>query len=180
MGNARLCRVEDCVDHGPGRGLCSMHYQRLRRNGSLDLRSAGERFWAKVDLRGAEDCWPWTATITVSGYGQFWDGARLVRPHRWAYEAMVGPIPDGLVIDHLCRNRACCNPAHLEPVTHKENSLRGVSPNAVNARKTHCIHGHEFTEANTILRPDKAGRQCRECKRLSDRRWRLERKEISA
>jgi hypothetical protein len=89
------------------------------------------RFWSKVDRTG--DCWKWTAGLTGSGYGRFrWDGGE-VAAHRFAYELLVGAIPDGLQIDHLCRNRACVNPAHMEPITQRENILRGVGRAALNA-----------------------------------------------
>lgn len=87
-------------------------------------------------------CWEWQGAKDGTGYGKLWDGKRLSPAHRVAYELFVGPIPSGLQIDHLCRNRACVNPAHLEPVTCRENILRGVGLSAVNAKKTQCLRGH--------------------------------------
>ena len=131
-----------------------------------------ERFWAKVDLAGPNGCWLWTAGHTSHGYGAFnyrvgtlWKQAYA---HRLAYEAVIGPIPPGLQIDHLCRNRACVNPEHLEPVTRKTNLLRGASFSAVNARKTHCVRGHEFSASNTYMR--RSGRRgCRSCRQNDSR-----------
>lgn len=85
------------------------------------------RFWPKVDRsNGPDACWIWRASFNPRGYAQFWDKGRVLRAHRYAYELLVGPIPDGLQLDHLCRDKRCCNPAHLEPVTAKENVRRGV------------------------------------------------------
>ena len=125
------------------------------------------RLWAHVVI--GPDCWEWTGCTVRGGYGIIGGerGRERVYVHRAAYELMKGPIPDGLYIDHLCRNPRCCNPAHLEPVTHRENTLRGVSPPAVNIKKTHCLRGHEFTEANTYRW--KGTRICRTC---SDARYR--------
>lgn len=125
-----------------------------------------ERFWSKVERGRKRECWPWIGGSTRDGYGQF-HPFRLrgkVQAHRYAYELLVGPVPSDLTLDHLCRNRACCNPAHLEPVTHRVNILRGTGASARNLRKTHCAQGHEYTEENTYIRYD-GRRECRVCQR---------------
>lgn len=130
-----------------------------------------ERFWSKVTK--SDHCWEWTAATDGGGYGAYFvrkvDGRTvLARAHRWAYEELVGPIPDGLVLDHLCRNRRCVNPAHLEPVTQGVNIARGeMVARAVEARRaiTHCPKGHGYTPENTVHRKSGA-RTCRECNRL--------------
>jgi len=119
------------------------------------------RFWAKVDK--TRECWLWLGAKTT-GYGVMRLRGKNVLAHRFAYEDIVGSIPEGLQIDHLCRNPSCVNPSHLEVVTNKENCLRGESPNAINARKTHCDNGHPFDEQNTYVRPDNGQRQCRICR----------------
>lgn len=124
-----------------------------------------ERFWSKVDRTVA--CWFWTGTVDTSGYAVL---ARHLRgrwrntlAHRFAYELLVGPIPEGLQLDHLCRIRYCVNPEHMEVVTLQENLRRGFGFAAVNSRKTHCIHGHEFTPENTYVFD--GHRRCRACHR---------------
>jgi hypothetical protein len=111
-------------------------------------------FWTLVDRRGPDECWAWQGRLFPNGYGAVYvrKGEPQFLAHRVAYEASNGPIPDGLVIDHLCRNRACVNPSHLEPVTLRTNLLRGETIPATNAAKTHCIHGHEFTPENTRVK----------------------------
>lgn len=128
--------------------------------------SAADRFWAKVEV--TEDCWVWGGYLT-DGYGKMMWNRRQGQAHRFAYESFVGPIPDSLTIDHLCRNRACVNPAHMEPVTQQENVLRGVGVGAINGAKTHCKWGHSLSGENIIIRSD--GRECRECKRRIGREY---------
>jgi hypothetical protein len=131
-------------------------------------------FWAKVNK--TQTCWLWTGARNQAGYGKLRRGGRvgkIILAHRFAYEALIGPIPCGLVIDHICRVLRCVNPAHMEPVTDRENVRRGVGPTATNARKTYCKYGHGFTEANT---GETAGgnRYCLRCAYLQSRSWRLE------
>lgn len=121
------------------------------------MRPADERFWAKVDKTAG--CWIWRGCVLQSGYGQFWDGGRPVRAHRWAYEATIGAIPSRLHLDHLCRVRRCVNPDHLEPVTGSENKQRAVR----DAPRTHCRHGHEYTPENVYMHNGYC--HCRACRR---------------
>ena len=102
----------------------------------------------------------------VTGYGQLRVNGTRVLTHRLAYESEVGPILQELQLDHLCRNRACVNVDHLEPVTQRENVLRGDTIAAANAAKTHCVHGHELTTANTYIRLTNGARVCRTCHRM--------------
>lgn len=129
-----------------------------------------DRVLARVS-RNANGCWIYTGALDRDGYATFSVyGVGTLKVHRLMYEARVGEIPDGLEIDHLCRVRSCVNPEHLEAVTRRENSLRSESFAAVNARKTHCIHGHEFTPENTYYRTP-THRQCRQCGREASARY---------
>ena len=125
------------------------------------------RFWAKVRL-GDDGCWEGTGARSAGGYGYFWWQGSHLRSHRLAYSLLIGPIPSGLTIDHLCRVRACVRPSHLEAVTMRENILRGFGATAINASKTHCNKGHPLSGANLYLRPD-GGRRCLACKLAFDR-----------
>lgn len=120
-----------------------------------------------------EGCWFWTGGYSSTGYGAIGVDGKGRSPHRVLYELMVGPVPEGLDLDHLCRNRKCVNYSHLEPVTRRVNLLRGETTLAAkNAAKTHCLRGHEFTECNTYIGNRKGNkiRECRECKRLRARK----------
>lgn len=118
----------------------------------------------RVIIDPITQCWNWQRS-TVKGYGQFREAGKLFLAHRASYEAFVGPIPEGLTLDHLCRNEPCCNPAHLEPVTHQVNCQRG-NQGAWQKAKTHCPKGHEYTAANTRRHAHTGARVCRECGRL--------------
>lgn len=127
-----------------------------------------------------DTCWEWTGSTTKAGYGMVWRDGKQRYAHRVLYELLVGPIPEGLEIDHLCRTRNCVNPGHLEPVTGSTNVLRGLKSTAPptgitgwNAAKTHCLKGHEFTEANTRIDP-RGHRVCRACHRLQSRERRCQ------
>lgn len=153
--------------------------------GTLDEATVTE-FWSKVDKRSDDECWPWNGprnnprSGAPSGYGRIYIRRKINQAHRLSYELVHGPIPEGLVIDHLCRNPCCVNPAHLEAVSNQENVLRGTGHTARNAVKTHCVNGHPLVGDNLIARKRKfrnyAGveRNCRQCQTERKRVYRRE------
>ena len=118
-----------------------------------------------------DSCWEWVGGLSGSGYGRFSDGVRQIQAHRLMYELRKGPIPAGLTIDHLCRNRRCVNPDHLEPVTNKTNLLRGMSPIARAARSPDCLNGHPLSGDNLLIDADGC-RRCRQCRQVGRRDFR--------
>ena len=135
------------------------------------------RLSSKIRADQVTGCWNWTASTQGPDpdhqYGQIRMGGRESKvglAHRVVYELVIGQIPAGLDLDHLCRNTRCVNPAHLEPVTHRENILRGIAPAAINARKTHCVAGHELALDNLIVRD--GHRHCRACRNSPEQRTR--------
>ena len=127
-------------------------------------------FFAHVTI--GDGCWEWTGYRKPQGYGQYGNGrdGSPVKAHRFAYELLVGPIPDGLELDHLCRNPSCVRPDHLEPVTHRENMLRSHSFIARKAAQTHCVNGDEYTPENTGIAKN-GTRHCKTCKSRWDREF---------
>jgi hypothetical protein len=193
------CAIADCPEGAKVKGWCNVHYQRWHRYGDplVQKRIHGDddrRFWSKVDKDGPVPghkpelgpCWVWQGKPGKHGYCQVRMGGksgRFVLVHRWAYEQLVGEIPDGLQLDHMCHtdfsrctggdtcsHRRCVNPAHLQPTTSRINTLRARTVSAANAVKTHCKHGHAFSEENT--RWYRGARVCKECGRAAVRRRR--------
>lgn len=170
----RECSIDGCdrSTRGGARGWCKLHYYRWNRNGDplatkrpeLDL-SIDERFWSRL-MESESGCWEWQEYVDEKGYGRFWDGARTIRAHQYAFAALVGDVPDGLELDHLCKNRRCANPYHLDPVTHEVNMARSDNIMLAFSDQTHCLRGHEFTTDNTYVKAD-GGRQCRDCSRVT-------------
>lgn len=147
---------------GCGCGVAVQNHVRFVRG----HRTTEHRFWSKV--KKTDLCWLWTAGRFPSScgyYGCFRADGRNIRAHRYAYELLVGPIPEGLQLDHLCRNTLCVNPDHLEPVTARENNMRGFGVGAEHARKTHCHRGHPFSDENTRINPKDGRRICATCHR---------------
>lgn len=171
-----MCAVFDCGRPPAKRGLCVQHYKRFRRYGDATVGgpikryakgSPHDRLMRYVDRADHPDtCWEWVGGVSTQGYGRLGDGYA----HRISYEVMVGPIPDGLELDHLCRNRRCINPNHLEVVTAAENTRRGMSPSMVVRRNRTCSHGHTLSGGNLYIRKS-GGWQCRTCKRLRMRTY---------
>ena len=172
----KLCAVKNCGKPARKRGWCNPHYTRWFRyddpvyDPKVKWLTTEERFWAKVTLNGPLSayrpdlgpCWIWTGAKQETGYGFFFlKHDTSVPPHRYAYELLVGSIPDGLLLDHLCRVPQCCNPLHLEPVTHNENQYRGSLARV----ETYCFYGHKYTKGELMPR------QCDEC--LEDRQHNL-------
>ncbi len=164
------CTVSDCSNPSRARGWCKTHYRRWQRTGTtdhsrpdlLDIPGYAEsRFWTHVNKTAA--CWLWTGLINIGGYGSVrWRG-RVGGAHIVSYQLLVGELPEGTELDHLCRVRHCVNPAHLEPVSHAVNMSRGSW-----ALKTHCPQGHEYTGRNVMHIPSRpTARYCRECHRIA-------------
>ena len=126
------------------------------------LRLAALRFWTKVNK--SRSCWLWLGGGDGQGYGSFKYNGKTIRAHRFAYQICKGAIPKGLQIDHLCRNRICVNPDHLEVVVRRINILQGVGPTALHYNQDTCIHGHTFDAANTYFDVRRGRRQCRACR----------------
>lgn len=122
---------------------------------------AVKRFESYYSLND-KGCWQWEGSTNHLGYGVFYYRRKVVKSHRFSYELHKEKIPTGLVIDHLCRNRGCVNPEHMEAVTQQENILRGTGPTALNARKTHCKRGHELSPLNKVGKP--SWRDCTTCR----------------
>lgn len=126
-------------------------------------------FWSRVTEQPS-GCWAWLGTIERGGYGMFRLSGVSVRAHRYAYELLIADIPDGLVIDHLCRNRACVNPWHMDPVTNEVNVMRGRSFAVQNAEATHCPEGHAYAGENLTVTA-RGWRQCRSCRNAASRAY---------
>ena len=181
----RTCSFPGCDGPYEAKGLCNKHYLRLRRKGNpADPGKKGPyfkpvepRLWSRINKQGPVPparpslgpCWQWlgarTGAQTGSGYGEINVQGRHHLVHRLVYQMLVGSIPNGLTLDHLCRNTSCCNPSHLEVVSQRENTLRGKGPSALNATKTHCLRGHPYDAENTYIaiRGQRQERHCRTC-----------------
>lgn len=179
------CTVEGCAEPLRCTGFCAIHYDRWRRHGAAADMTPGRLHKAHLPLRlsfdssgGPDACWPWTGSMGRYGYGRWVSGGVTQQAHRAVYELLIGPIPDGLDLDHMCHNkdplcpggvtclhRRCCNPSHLMPDARGPNILRGKTLSGRNAAKVECIHGHPFDEANTYVSPTTGQRTCRACGR---------------
>jgi hypothetical protein len=154
--SGRPCKVDGCGEAARGGlGWCKRHYQKYFKTGNAEAPDKrirpGTPIRERIEARviKTDHCWFWTAHVNAGGYGIInittQGGKKSRLAHRVSYEAFVGPIPDGMVLDHRCRNRACVRPDHLEPVPHEVNVRRGASTE----RGTHCGNGHEYTKAST-------------------------------
>lgn len=179
--SSSLCTVVDCNANARKAGLCGAHHHRKVRYGNplgggktRPRTDPQTRFWCQVDVGHPLGCWQWMGR-TARGYGcfaiQFEGRRRTYGAHRYAYESLRGDIPDGLHLDHLCRNTLCVNPDHLEAVTPRENAWRSESTFVKRRLDTHCQRGHPFDEENTYVVPrTSGGRRCKECARRNRRR----------
>jgi hypothetical protein len=181
------CSIESCVNDAKCRGMCGKHYTRWFRHqdptfthNDMDL-TFEERFWSKVNKNGPiseyapelGECWLWTKALDKNGYGVATiiptkdRVSKTIGAHRMAYILTYGAAPEEKDLDHLCRTRDCVRPTHLEPVTHRENILRGENFTAKQTRRTNCPNGHPYEGNNLII--DNGGRKCRTCVQERDR-----------
>jgi hypothetical protein len=162
---AKPCVVAGCTAPLVARGWCQKHYKAWRRNGTPEPLAPEELFFRHV-TEAENGCWNYAPSNTKTGYAVFAinKGTNLALAHRWSYEHFVADIPAGLVIDHLCNNRACVNPWHLEPVTQKVNCQRGVGS------ASSCVNGHPYNPSNTEVH-SRGHRQCRTCRQNRERRF---------
>lgn len=164
---ARSRRIYPAARPNPAAAICAVSVVAAIVTSCMDIL---QRFMTKVSRDPLTGCWNWTAYVQPNGYGVFGVGSRTdnsrrrVLTHRWSYEHFVGPIPAGLTIDHLCRNRRCVNPEHLQVVTYRTNLLRGDTITARHAAATTCPQGHPYSEINTYVHPE-GERVCRTCHR---------------
>lgn len=167
----RTCSIIGCGVRHYAKGWCKKHYKSNLDHGDPLFvpvtRAPVERFHEKYNVEPS-GCWVWFGA-TRNGYGEFSIGDRKLRAHRFSYETFRGPIPRGLVIDHLCRQPLCVNPGHLQPVTRGENVLRGEGLSARCARRARCKNGHAYTTENTSINRQ-GHRRCRACWRDGARR----------
>ena len=173
MKNARLCSVPECSRKHDSHGLCGMHAARVRRGRPLSQGRPSRLEYFQRRILKTESCWLWQGKVNNSGYGSFSVDSLLA--HRFAYESWVGPTPEGLHVDHLCRVKLCVNPDHLEAVTPLENCRRKELALGIGSAKTHCPHGHAYDEENTYHHPT-GRRYCRACARIRAARKSRERK----
>ena len=166
--------TEDMADHNSNSEMSSFPYIHLLSSRKLyrKIKDPAQRFWSKT-RPGENGCIEWAAHKTPQGYGQFSWMSEPVLAHRWVYEASRGLIPEGMVIDHLCRNRACVNVDHLECVTMGENTRRGTLHDVQRAKAktiTHCRHGHPLFGDNLLI-TSSGHRSCRKCQRANAKAW---------
>lgn len=165
------CEAPGCDARPLARGLCRSHYERQASAGEARPQpTVMDRFWASVEK--TDTCWLWTGSLTrprPRGYGQLKVNGQSVTAHRFSYETFVGPVPEGMQLDHLCRVRQCVRPDHLEPVTGQVNYLRGVGLPAQQARQTHCKRGHPLSGDNVRMVNGGRSRRCMTCRRAQQR-----------
>jgi hypothetical protein len=173
----RICRVDGCERPVWARGWCGTHYRRWSKYGDPNRGRLTiiDRLPDKVEVG---DCWLWTGHRAANGYGVTSVEHRPTGAHRAIWEALVGPIPDGMELDHRCRVRHCVNPDHLEPVTPAENVRRSESVFGRNARKTMCPQGHAYAGDNIVM--EQGSRICRTCKLAKLQRMRARRRGLVA
>ena len=174
------CSVDGCYRTPKSVGMCGNHRRTFLRHGDplhderkARIRPWKDRFWDKVYPCPWTGCWHWGGAIyrKRGGYGSFTVNRTARKAHVIAYEVLVGPVPEGLVLDHLCRVTCCVNPDHLEPVTLAENTRRAHNPANISRWTGVCISGmHAMTPDNVYVRPDGSGRWCRACATIRNRR----------